>query len=135
MSTKLEAPDQTSVQIDHSAEVSEWIEAFDDVVAADWQHGACGHNDARFAIRESSGNGGAAVGGCGVQLSSAESGAEGDGRSINACGCPRRVNLLAYAAIAVQKNDGPNSGFHQKGSVHTLGRHAATELEQQWRAS
>jgi pyruvate dehydrogenase E1 component len=40
MSTKLEAPDQTAVQIDHSAEVSEWIEAFDDVVAADWQHGA-----------------------------------------------------------------------------------------------
>ncbi|MBB5059734.1 pyruvate dehydrogenase E1 component [Granulicella aggregans] len=40
MSTKLEAPDQTATQIDHSAEVSEWIEAFDDVVAADWQHGA-----------------------------------------------------------------------------------------------
>jgi pyruvate dehydrogenase E1 component len=40
MATKLEAPDQTALLTDHSAEVAEWIEAFDDVVAADWQHGA-----------------------------------------------------------------------------------------------
>ena len=40
MSTKLEAADQTAAQTDHSAEVAEWIEAFDDVVAADWQHSA-----------------------------------------------------------------------------------------------
>jgi len=36
MTMKLETP----TQIDFSAEVSEWIEAFDDVVAEDWQHGA-----------------------------------------------------------------------------------------------
>ncbi len=36
MTIKLETP----AQIDFSAEVSEWIEAFDDVVAEDWQHGA-----------------------------------------------------------------------------------------------
>jgi pyruvate dehydrogenase E1 component len=36
MTMKLETP----AQIDFSAEVSEWIEAFDDVVAEDWQHGA-----------------------------------------------------------------------------------------------
>jgi pyruvate dehydrogenase E1 component len=36
MTMKLETP----IQIDFSAEVSEWIEAFDDVVAEDWQHGA-----------------------------------------------------------------------------------------------
>ena len=36
MTMKLETPSQ----IDFSAEVSEWIEAFDDVVAEDWQHGA-----------------------------------------------------------------------------------------------
>jgi pyruvate dehydrogenase E1 component len=36
MTMKLETPAQT----DFSAEVSEWIEAFDDVVAEDWQHGA-----------------------------------------------------------------------------------------------
>jgi pyruvate dehydrogenase E1 component len=36
MTMKLETPDQT----DFSAEVSEWIEAFDDVVAEDWQQGA-----------------------------------------------------------------------------------------------
>jgi len=36
MTMKLETPAQT----DFSAEVSEWIEAFDDVVADDWQHGA-----------------------------------------------------------------------------------------------
>ncbi len=36
MTMKLETP----AQIDFSAEVSEWIEAFDDVVADDWQHGA-----------------------------------------------------------------------------------------------
>jgi len=36
MTMKLETPSK----IDFSAEVSEWIEAFDDVVAEDWQHGA-----------------------------------------------------------------------------------------------
>jgi pyruvate dehydrogenase E1 component len=36
MTMKLETP----AQIDFSAEVSEWIDAFDDVVAEDWQHGA-----------------------------------------------------------------------------------------------
>ena len=36
MTMKLETP----TQIDFSAEVSEWIEAFDDVVAEDWQNGA-----------------------------------------------------------------------------------------------
>src|SRR3984885_12546920 len=36
MTMKLETPSK----IDCSAEVSEWIEAFDDVVAEDWQHGA-----------------------------------------------------------------------------------------------
>ncbi|MCU1222961.1 MAG: 2-oxo-acid dehydrogenase component family protein [Edaphobacter sp.] len=36
MTMKLEIPAQN----DFSAEVSEWIEAFDDVVADDWQHGA-----------------------------------------------------------------------------------------------
>jgi pyruvate dehydrogenase E1 component len=36
MTMKLETP----AQIDFSAEVSEWIEAFDDVVANDWEHGA-----------------------------------------------------------------------------------------------
>jgi pyruvate dehydrogenase E1 component len=36
MTMKLETP----AQIDFSAEVSEWIEAFDDVVAEDWQRGA-----------------------------------------------------------------------------------------------
>src|ERR1700729_3923583 len=36
MTMKLETP----AQIDFSAEVSEWIEAFDDVVAEDWQQGA-----------------------------------------------------------------------------------------------
>ncbi len=36
MTMKLETP----AQIDFSAEVSEWIEAFDDVVAEDWQNGA-----------------------------------------------------------------------------------------------
>ena len=36
MTMKIETP----AQIDFSAEVSEWIEAFDDVVAEDWQHGA-----------------------------------------------------------------------------------------------
>ncbi len=36
MTMKLETP----TQIDFSAEVSEWIEAFDDVVAEDWQQGA-----------------------------------------------------------------------------------------------
>jgi pyruvate dehydrogenase E1 component len=36
MTMKLETPSK----VDFSAEVSEWIEAFDDVVAEDWQHGA-----------------------------------------------------------------------------------------------
>jgi pyruvate dehydrogenase E1 component len=36
MTTKLETP----AQIDFSEEVSEWIEAFDDVVANDWENGA-----------------------------------------------------------------------------------------------
>ena len=36
MTMKLETP----AKIDFSAEMSEWIEAFDDVVAADWEHGA-----------------------------------------------------------------------------------------------
>jgi len=36
MTMKLETP----AQIDFSAEVSEWIEAFDDVIAEDWQQGA-----------------------------------------------------------------------------------------------
>src|SRR5215469_11147383 len=36
MTMKLEAPKQ----IDFSAEVSEWIEAFDEVVASDWEQGA-----------------------------------------------------------------------------------------------
>jgi pyruvate dehydrogenase E1 component len=36
MTMKLETPAQT----DFSAEVQEWIEAFDDVVAEDWKHGA-----------------------------------------------------------------------------------------------
>jgi pyruvate dehydrogenase E1 component len=36
MTMKLETPAQT----DFSEEVSEWIEAFDDVVANDWEHGA-----------------------------------------------------------------------------------------------
>ena len=43
--------------------------------------------------------------------------------------------VLRRLATAAQKHDGQNSGFQEKGSVHTLGRHAATELEQQWRAS
>src|SRR5246127_3242062 len=36
MAMKLETP----AAEDFSAEVSEWIEAFDDVVADDWEHGA-----------------------------------------------------------------------------------------------
>jgi pyruvate dehydrogenase E1 component len=36
MTTKAEAP----AKIDFSAEMAEWIEAFDDVVAEDWQHAA-----------------------------------------------------------------------------------------------
>ena len=36
MAMKLETP----ASEDFSAEVSEWIEAFDDVVADDWEHGA-----------------------------------------------------------------------------------------------
>src|ERR1700678_623462 len=36
MTTKAEAPAKT----DFSAEMAEWIEAFDDVVAEDWQHAA-----------------------------------------------------------------------------------------------
>ncbi|WP_348266365.1 pyruvate dehydrogenase (acetyl-transferring), homodimeric type [Edaphobacter paludis] len=36
MTMKLETP----AQIDFSEEVSEWIEAFDDVIASDWEHGA-----------------------------------------------------------------------------------------------
>jgi pyruvate dehydrogenase E1 component len=40
MATNLVSPDQTAIQTDHSAEVAEWIEAFDDLAAADWQHSA-----------------------------------------------------------------------------------------------
>ena len=40
MTTKLDSAEQTASQIDLSAEVAEWIEAFDDVVAADWQQSA-----------------------------------------------------------------------------------------------
>ena len=36
MTTKLE----DAVRQDLTAEVSEWIEAFDEVVANDWEHGA-----------------------------------------------------------------------------------------------
>ncbi len=36
MTTKLETPEQ----VDFAAEVSEWIEAFDEVVASDWEQGA-----------------------------------------------------------------------------------------------
>src|SRR6185437_12546536 len=36
MTMKVETP----VEQDFLAEVAEWIEAFDDVVAADWEHGA-----------------------------------------------------------------------------------------------
>jgi pyruvate dehydrogenase E1 component len=36
MTTKLE----TAAQIDYTAEVAEWIEAFDEVVASDWQQSA-----------------------------------------------------------------------------------------------
>ncbi len=36
MTTKLETP----AQVDFAAEVSEWIEAFDEVVASDWERGA-----------------------------------------------------------------------------------------------
>src|SRR5215469_4502178 len=36
MTTKLETP----AQIDRSAEMAEWIEAFDEVVASDWEQGA-----------------------------------------------------------------------------------------------
>ncbi|HEX4652202.1 MAG TPA: pyruvate dehydrogenase (acetyl-transferring), homodimeric type, partial [Granulicella sp.] len=36
MTTKLE----TAAQIDYTTEVAEWIEAFDEVVAADWQQSA-----------------------------------------------------------------------------------------------
>ncbi len=36
MTTKLE----TATQIDYTAEVAEWIEAFDEVVASDWEHSA-----------------------------------------------------------------------------------------------
>ena len=44
-------------------------------------------------------------------------------------------DVLRRLATAVQNDDGQNSGFHEKGSVHALGRHAATEPEQQRRAS
>jgi hypothetical protein len=43
--------------------------------------------------------------------------------------------VLWRLATAAQKHEGQNSGFQEKGSVYTLGRHAATELEQKWRAS
>jgi hypothetical protein len=43
--------------------------------------------------------------------------------------------VLRRLATAAQNDDGQNSGFHEKGSVHTLGRHAATEPGQQRRAS
>ncbi len=36
MTTKLETP----AQVDFAAEVSEWIEAFDEVVANDWEQSA-----------------------------------------------------------------------------------------------
>ena len=36
MTTKTEVP----AKVDFSAEMAEWIEAFDEVVAEDWQNGA-----------------------------------------------------------------------------------------------
>jgi hypothetical protein len=43
--------------------------------------------------------------------------------------------VLRRLATAAQNDDGQNSGVHEKGSVHTLGRRAATEPQQQRRAS
>ena len=43
--------------------------------------------------------------------------------------------VLRRLATAAQNGDGQNRSFDEKGSVHTLGRHAATEPEQQRRAS
>jgi hypothetical protein len=43
--------------------------------------------------------------------------------------------VLRRLATAAQNDDGQNSGVDEKGSVHTLGRCAATEPQQQRRAS
>jgi hypothetical protein len=41
--------------------------------------------------------------------------------------------VLRRLATAAQNGDSQNSGFDEKGSVHTLGRRAATEPQQQQR--
>jgi hypothetical protein len=43
--------------------------------------------------------------------------------------------VLRRLATAGQNDDGQNRSFDEKGSVHTLGRRAATEPQQQRRAS
>lgn len=43
--------------------------------------------------------------------------------------------VLRRLAIAVQNDDSQNRGFDEKGSVHTLGRRAAMEPQQQRQAS
>src|SRR4051794_32821667 len=48
MTTKLETP----AQVDFAREVSEWIEAFDEVVASDWEQGAELLNALRTRARE-----------------------------------------------------------------------------------
>jgi len=49
MTTKLET---TAAQADFAKEVSEWIEAFDEVVASDWEQGAELMNALRTRARE-----------------------------------------------------------------------------------
>ena len=44
-------------------------------------------------------------------------------------------DVLRRLATAVQNDDRQNRSFVEKGSVHTLGRRAATEPQQQRRAS
>jgi hypothetical protein len=43
--------------------------------------------------------------------------------------------VLRRLATAAQNGDGHNRGVDEKGSMHTLGRRAATEPQQQRRAS
>jgi hypothetical protein len=43
--------------------------------------------------------------------------------------------VLRRLATAAQNDDGQNRSFDERGSVHTLGRRAATEPQQQRRAS
>ena len=43
--------------------------------------------------------------------------------------------VLRRLAAAAQNGDGQNRSLDEKGSVHTLGRRAATEPQQQRRAS